>query len=70
MSRFDSITKCHIIIFVAAEEYRRRVIQLGESPDRVFNVGGLGVDTIMQLDLLTRNELEDALDFRFSSRIC
>jgi GDP/UDP-N,N'-diacetylbacillosamine 2-epimerase (hydrolysing) len=35
-----SITKMSWWHFVATEEYRRRVIQLGESPDRVFNVGG------------------------------
>ena len=53
--------------FVAAEEYRRRVIQLGESPDRVFQVGGLGVDNITHLELLTREDLETALNFQFLS---
>jgi GDP/UDP-N,N'-diacetylbacillosamine 2-epimerase (hydrolysing) len=41
-----SITKMSCLHFVAADEYRRRVIQLGESPNRVFNVGGLGVDAM------------------------
>ncbi len=50
--------------FVCAEEYQRRVIQLGEQPDRVFNVSGLGIDNILQLKLMERNELEAALDFR------
>ncbi len=41
-----SITKMSHLHFVAAEEYRQRVIQLGEDPERVFLVGGLGVDKI------------------------
>jgi len=63
-----SITKMSHLHFVAAEEYRRRVIQLGEQPKRVFNVGGLGIDNILNLKLLTRDELEAALDFKLSPR--
>ena len=58
------ITKMSHLHFVAAEEYRRRVIQLGEQPDRVFKVGGLGIDNILRLNLLTREELETQLDFK------
>lgn len=58
-----SITKMSHLHFVAAEEYRKRVIQLGENPNRVFCVGGLGVDNILKLDLLSKQELECALDF-------
>jgi GDP/UDP-N,N'-diacetylbacillosamine 2-epimerase (hydrolysing) len=50
------ITKMSHLHFVAAEEYRRRVIQLGEQPDRVFNFGGLGIDNILRLKLLTRED--------------
>lgn len=63
-----SITKMSHLHFVAAEEYRRRVIQLGEEPERVFCVGGLGVDNIKRLKLLSRTELETALDFKLGSR--
>ncbi len=63
-----SITKMSHLHFVAADEYRRRVIQLGENPNLVFRVGGLGVDNIMRLDLLGRDELEAALDFCFLER--
>lgn len=49
--------------FVAAEEYRRRVIQLGEQPGRVFLVGGLGIDAIQTTALLDRAGVEQALDF-------
>ena len=59
-----SITKMSQLHFVAAEAYRQRVIQLGERPDRVFLVGGLGVDNIKHLQLLTRPALEASLDFK------
>lgn len=63
-----SITKMSHLHFVAAEDYRRRVIQLGEQPDRVFLVGGLGIDAIKRTKLLDRQELEDSLDFKLGSR--
>ena len=63
-----SITKMSHLHFVAAEAYRRRVIQLGEQPDRVFLVGGLGVDNIKRLQLLERVELETALNFQFGPK--
>jgi len=56
-----SITKMSHLHFVAAEEYRQRVIRMGEHPDCVFNVGGLGVDNISQLKLLGLAELERSL---------
>jgi len=63
-----SITKMAHLHFVAASEYRNRVIQLGERPEKVFNVGGLGVDSIKRLDLLTLHELERILNFKFYPR--
>jgi GDP/UDP-N,N'-diacetylbacillosamine 2-epimerase (hydrolysing) len=63
-----SITKMSHLHFVAAEEYRRRVIQLGERPDTVHLVGGLGIDNIRRLTLLDRAALERALDFRFGTK--
>ena len=63
-----SITKMSYLHFVAAEEYRQRVIQLGEDPERVFLVGGLGIDNIRRLQLLTRQELEVSLDFELGLR--
>jgi len=59
-----SITKMSHLHFVAAEAYRQRVIQLGESPDRVFLVGGLGVDSIKRMQLLDRAALEASLEFK------
>jgi len=63
-----SITKMAHLHFVAAEEYRQRVIQMGEHPDRVFLVGGLGVDAIQRIKVLSREELEAALDFKLGPR--
>lgn len=63
-----SITKMSQLHFVAAEEYRRRVIQLGEEPERVFLVGGLGIDNIRRLALLDRESLEASLDFHLGPR--
>lgn len=56
-----AMTKMAHLHFVAAEEYRRRVVQLGEQPDRVYMVGGLGVDAIQRQTLLGREELEQSL---------
>jgi GDP/UDP-N,N'-diacetylbacillosamine 2-epimerase (hydrolysing) len=58
-----SITKMSHLHFVATEEYRQRVIQLGEQPAYVFLVGGLGIDNIRHLKLLDRAELEASLNF-------
>ncbi len=63
-----SITKMSHLHFVAADEYRRRVIQLGESPERVFLVGALGIDSIKKLRLLDRNALEELIGFKFGHR--
>ena len=63
-----SITKMSHLHFVAAEEYRQRVIQLGEQPERVFLVGGLGIDSIKRLKLLDRAELEASLDFKLGQK--
>lgn len=63
-----AITKMAHLHFVAAEEYRRRVIQLGEAPERVYLVGALGLDGIKRLRLLDREGLEQALDFKLGAR--
>lgn len=63
-----SITKMSHLHFVAAAEYRRRVIQLGERPDRVFLVGGLGIDAIQHTALLDRAALEASLDFSLGAK--
>ena len=64
-----SITKLSHIHFVSTEEYRNRVIQLGEDPNKVFNVGGLGVDSIKGEKLLSRSDLEKVLNIKFNKKI-
>lgn len=63
-----AITKLSSIHFVSTEEYRKRVIQLGEHPERVFLVGALGVDRIFDTELLSRSELEGALGFTLAKK--
>lgn len=63
-----SITKMSHLHFVAAEEYRQRVIQLGEQPATVHTVGGLGIDAIKKVTLLDRAALEASLDFQLGSK--
>ena len=63
-----SITKMSHLHFVAAEEYRQRVIQLGEQPDQVFLVGGLGADNISRLKLLDREALQQSLGFELGQK--
>lgn len=61
-----SITKMSHLHFTATEVYRKRVIQLGESPDRVFNVGAAGIDNILRLKLLSREAFEESIHFKLA----
>lgn len=63
-----SITKMSQLHFTEAEDYRRRVIQLGEQPDRVFNVGALGVENIMKLPLMSEEEIEADIKFKIDKK--
>ena len=63
-----SISKMSHLHFVATEPYRQRVIQLGEQPDRVFNLGALGIDNIKRLNLLDREAFEAAIQFKLGPR--
>lgn len=61
-----SITKMSQLHFPSTEEYRKRVIQLGEQPDRVFNVGALGVENIKKMPLMSKEEIEKEIDFEIN----
>ena len=63
-----SITKMSHLHFTATDIYRNRVIQLGEDPKRVFNVGGLGIENIKRLALLSCADLEKKINFKFAKR--
>lgn len=55
------ITKLSYLHFPGCEEYRRRIIQLGESPERVFNYGDVGVENVRKMKFLSKKELEEYL---------
>lgn len=59
-----SITKMSHLHFTSTEEYRKRVIQLGEQPDRVFYVGAPGVENIKMFPLMTKEEAEESVNFK------
>lgn len=59
-----AITKMSYLHFAATEAYRSRIIQLGESPERVFNVGALGIENIRTVKLLDKEVLEESIGFR------
>ncbi|NQT06203.1 MAG: UDP-N-acetylglucosamine 2-epimerase (hydrolyzing) [Candidatus Omnitrophica bacterium] len=63
-----SITKMSHLHFTSTDEYRKRVIQLGEQPDRVFNVGATGLDSIKRMKFLSKKDLEKELSFKFAKR--
>jgi len=63
-----SITKMSHLHFTATDEYKKRVIQLGENPERVFNVGGLGIDNIKKLKLLNQKEFEHSIGFKLGTK--
>ncbi len=64
------ITKLSYLHFTSTESYRHRVIQMGESPDRVFNVGAIGVENAMHAELLSQTELEAKLGCVLGEKYC
>ena len=63
-----SITKMSHLHFTATKQYKKRVIQLGEDPRNVFNVGGLGVENIKRNKILNKNEFEKSINFKLNIR--
>lgn len=63
-----SITKMSHLHFTSCKNYRNRVVQLGENPEKVFNVGALGVENIKKTELMSKNELEKALGLKFNTK--
>jgi GDP/UDP-N,N'-diacetylbacillosamine 2-epimerase (hydrolysing) len=63
-----AITKMSHLHFTSTKEYRRRVIQLGELPNRVFNVGALGIENIRRMKLLSKEILESEIDFELKDQ--
>ncbi|MEA3405945.1 MAG: UDP-N-acetylglucosamine 2-epimerase [Pseudomonadota bacterium] len=65
-----AITKMATLHFTAAENYRNRVIQMGELPENVFNVGAPGLDLIHQMSMLPQSELEKDLNLKLNRPVC
>ncbi len=63
-----AITKMSHLHFASTEVYRKRLIQMGEQPDRVFNVGALGVESAVKTSLLTLDELEQSIGFELTEK--
>ena len=63
-----AITKMSHLHFTSTEAYRKRVIQLGEQPERVFNVGALGVENMMKNDFMSKAEMEQSLNFQITGK--
>ena len=61
-----SITKMSHLHFTSTDEYKNRVIQLGEQPQRVFNVGALGIENINRIKLLSKLEFEKSIKFNLA----
>jgi len=58
-----AITKLSMYHFTSSEQHRMRVIQLGESPERVYNVGAIGLDNIVNAELMLKSELSESIGF-------
>ena len=62
-----AMTKLSHIHLVATEEYKKRVIQMGEEPWRVHNVGEIGLIG-MKKDLMTKEEFEKSINFKLNKK--
>jgi len=65
-----ALTKLSHYHFVSADPFRKRVIQMGEHPDRVFTVGAPGLDNFQRMNLLDRDELEQSIEFELGEKSC
>jgi len=63
-----AITKMSHIHFTSTQEYKHRIIQMGENKDNIFNVGAPGIDNIMNLELLSKDDLEKDLNWYFGEK--
>lgn len=62
-----SITKMAYLHFTSTEVYKNRVIQLGEAPERVFNVGSTGIDNVLNMSLISINQLGKSLEINLTT---
>jgi UDP-N-acetylglucosamine 2-epimerase (non-hydrolysing)/GDP/UDP-N,N'-diacetylbacillosamine 2-epimerase (hydrolysing) len=65
-----ALTKLSHYHFVSADPFRDRVVQMGEHPGRVYQIGAPGLDNFRRLDLLDKDEFEESIDFELGERAC
>lgn len=65
-----ALTKLSHYHFVTAQPFRDRVVQMGEHPKRVFQVGAPGLDHLKRMELMDRDEFEESIDFELGERSC
>lgn len=63
-----SITKMSTFHFASTKEYKKRIIQLGENPKKVYMVGSLGVERIKKMKFLSKHDLEKKIKFKFGKK--
>lgn len=63
-----AITKMSYLHFTSTESYRNRVIQLGENPERVFNVGAMGIENALRVEKITKGELEQSIGYSLGDK--
>jgi GDP/UDP-N,N'-diacetylbacillosamine 2-epimerase (hydrolysing) len=63
-----SITKMSHLHFTSTDEYSNRVIQMGEQPNKVFNVGALGIENIKRLPLLDKKKFQNSINFTLGNK--
>lgn len=61
------ITKMSCLHFPACETYRKRIIQMGEAPETVFNYGDVGVENVYKMQYLSLEEIEKFLEFKLDT---
>lgn len=63
-----AITKLSYLHFASTQKYADKILQMGEDPDKVFNIGALGVENIKALTLLSRDEFEKSINFKLHKK--
>ena len=63
-----AVTKLSQLHFTAMDEYSTRVIQMGEQPERVFTVGEVGLDNLLRMQLMSKDEFENSISCKLKER--
>ena len=61
-----SITKMSEIHFTSHSIYKKRIIQMGENPKRIFNIGSMSLENVRQMNFLKKKEIETKFNIKFN----